>query len=632
MLSTPRFVLALACALAPALLLSGCALQETALPTATAGLALSGTVHGGQQAVTGAHIYLIQATVSGTSSTGYGNTATPIALTTFDGSDATGKYVLTTANGAFSLTGKYTCTPNAQVYILATGGNPGLPNGTNNASLALMAALGNCPAAGTFAVALPTVSINEVTTVAAAYALSGFMTGATTISASTTGATALANAFSATTNLVNLPTGAALSTTPSGNGTVPSTLINTLANVIAACINSDGTVVGPTNPTNCYTLFNTVPGTVPTDTIGALLNIIHNPSTNVTNTFNLAATNAPFQPSLNTAPNDWGLAITYAINSNTTYYNKLETDSTGSIYLADGNVTTYKVSPLGVSTATFTSAVENNVITPFLDPATLNLYTRSGNAVPLQVYNPAGTALGGTSGYLLTGGYTAGIAFDGATSAYTINTGGQLAKINTGNAPSVATNPFSVTGLNAGGSNAGIALTSGGNIWVQSYTAVAHGTTSAYTSTAAVTGNGLGGSNQPVTGVMVDASQNVYVLNTSFGSMTPNKLSGWTESGTILTGSPFTLTPTVALGYGAVVDGANTLWANGSSKLGRISLASPASAALALLTPATNLGNRCTIDISGNIWCAISSGLLEYVGMAAPTAQPLSPSNHGIKP
>ena len=46
------------------------------------------------------------------------------------------------------LTGDYTCTPGQQVYILATGGNPGLPAGTNNPALALIAVLGTCPSAG----------------------------------------------------------------------------------------------------------------------------------------------------------------------------------------------------------------------------------------------------------------------------------------------------------------------------------------------------------------------------------------------------------------------------------------------------------------------------------------------------
>ena len=65
--------------------------------------------------------------------------------------------------------------------------------------------------------------INEVTTIATAYAIAGSAVDATHVSSS---GTALAqvgvtNAFTNYANLANGATGVALATTPSGNGAVP---------------------------------------------------------------------------------------------------------------------------------------------------------------------------------------------------------------------------------------------------------------------------------------------------------------------------------------------------------------------------------------------------------------------------
>ena len=98
--------------------------------------------------------------------------------------------------------------------------------------------------------------MNEVSTIATAYAIAGYATDATHVSSSgsTLAATGIANAFASVTNLETLNTGVALATTPvanGGNGTVPQSEINTLANILASCVNSSGAVTGPPNPTPC---------------------------------------------------------------------------------------------------------------------------------------------------------------------------------------------------------------------------------------------------------------------------------------------------------------------------------------------------------------------------------------------
>ena len=197
------------------LLLTGCSLTPTATPTAQPALGIQGTVHGGQQPVNGAHVYLFAAATSG-----YGAASTSLltaAPNTFSdtstGPTAGDYYVTTNARGYFNITGDYACTPGTQVYIVALGGNPG--SGINPAS-GLMSVLGNCPAAGNFLAATPFLSINEVTTIAAAYAIAGFATDVTHVASSGTplAQTGIANAFANAANLASLSGGQAYATTP----------------------------------------------------------------------------------------------------------------------------------------------------------------------------------------------------------------------------------------------------------------------------------------------------------------------------------------------------------------------------------------------------------------------------------
>ena len=262
--------------LIPCALLAGCAFAPVAptTPEVVNGPALQGGVFGGRQAVIGARIYLLAANqgVYGTQSTSLLNAA----LT--GQSDPIGAYVTSGGvGGSFSVTGMYTCTVGQPVYLLALGGNSGA--GTNT-KIGLMAALGACPAAGNFLVQTPYVTINEVTTVAAAYAMSGFAKDATHVaySGSTSATTGVQNAFANAANMAKLVNGTAYATTPGGNGIVPQSEINTLANILASCVNCSDTAPG-----QCPTIFakatadGTTGGTQPTETASAAINIVHNP-------------------------------------------------------------------------------------------------------------------------------------------------------------------------------------------------------------------------------------------------------------------------------------------------------------------------------------------------------------------
>jgi hypothetical protein len=261
-------------------------------------------VHGGQQPFVGAHIYLYAA-----NTTGYGDASVSL-LTSGSGRsiDSNGNYYVTTGTGGvFNISEDYTCTnSNTQVYLYSIGGNPGLGDGAN-AAAGFLAALGSC---GNLS-STQFIVINEVSTIATAYAIAGFATDATDVSSSSSALAELGiqNAFSATANLEQLSTGGSIATTPAGNGAPPWPEINTLANILAACVNSSG----PTSSACTTLLTNAKNGnTAPTDTATAAINIAHNPGSNLDALYGLATPSAPFQPALTAEPNDFTVAITYS--------------------------------------------------------------------------------------------------------------------------------------------------------------------------------------------------------------------------------------------------------------------------------------------------------------------------------
>ena len=264
--------------------------------------AITGTVHGGQQPVSGTTVQLYAS-----------NTTTLKGASTA----LIGSTVLTDANGSFSITGKYTCpAPGSLVYLVVTGGNPGLAAGTANASLSMLAVLGTC---GTLTASTHVV-VNELTTVAGVEALKPFMADGTHIGADlSTNPTALAVAFASAASIVDPSTGqfAALAV---GQPTPPYALYNTLADILATCINSNGstTTNGALDENKpCGALsFRTNAGVGNSaDTLVAMLKIAQFPSNNVALLFLLVGgTGAPFQPTLATQPaHDFSYGYTVSV-------------------------------------------------------------------------------------------------------------------------------------------------------------------------------------------------------------------------------------------------------------------------------------------------------------------------------
>lgn len=221
--------------------------------------------------------------------------------TTGDGSAATplfGTPLVSDADGKFDFAGAFTC-PNADafVYMVATGGDPGTTSGTVNPQLSMMVVLGKCGEI----TATTNVTINEMTTVAAVWSLAPFMSSADTVGASQAEGSALSVAFQMAIMLVNPATGKSPGAQAPPTG-VPVYVINTVADILAGCVQSGGGSAG--DGTACGKLFQyTTPagGTAPTDVIGAALGIANYPTQNTTELSSLIPSPAPFQPAYTTS-------------------------------------------------------------------------------------------------------------------------------------------------------------------------------------------------------------------------------------------------------------------------------------------------------------------------------------------
>jgi hypothetical protein len=463
----------LAAALCVPILLTGCGFIPTSAPSGGSGAALVGTVHGGRQPIIGAHVYLLAA-----NTTGYGSASVSLLNPTFTGlSDSIGAYVLTNGSGIFSISGDYACSSGQQVYLYSLGGDAGA--GANSAA-GLMAALGACPVAGNFLSSTPFITINEVTTVAAAYALGGYTFDSTHISGSGSALqlTGVANAFLNAANLVNIATGQALTKVPYGNATVPTAELNTLANILSSCVNSSGP-----SSAGCTALFAAAPfygdptrGHVPADTATAINNIVHNPASNIAALFALATAIAPFQPALTKVPLDFTVSLTY----------------TGG---GMSNPTAVAVDAKGNIWTTNTSCA--------------CLAELASNGVPIS---PPG---GFTGGGLNVPQF---LAIDNSGNVWVTNSGSNgISKFSPAGVPlSPATTGFTGGGLDT---PVGLAIDANNNVWIPNYSNSSltelDNSGNPLTPSSGITGNGLA---LPVA-ISIDAKGNIWVANYAFPSL-----------------------------------------------------------------------------------------------------------------
>jgi hypothetical protein len=232
-------------------------------PVGIPGAVLQGRVYGGQNPISDAAVYLYAA-----GSTGYGS-AYPYTggTTSMLGTHS----VKTDVLGNFNIAGDYTCpSKTTEVYLEAVGG---IATGTyNNGGIIMLAALGPCGnlSSATF------ITLNELTTVASVWALAPFMTGPSNIGTKATNEICLTNAFASVNTLVNIQYGQVNSTSLPAGATIPTDELNSLADIIASCVNM---ALGGTTCGNLYKYATPPGGSKPNSTLMAALDIALHPGT-----------------------------------------------------------------------------------------------------------------------------------------------------------------------------------------------------------------------------------------------------------------------------------------------------------------------------------------------------------------
>jgi PKD repeat protein/sugar lactone lactonase YvrE len=516
------------------------------------------------------------------------------------------------------------------VYITATGGNPGLAAGTNNAALSMMSALGRCAQVAN----IPFVNVNEVTTVASVYALAQFITPAGGVGSFGASNTGLKNAFATVNNLVDITSGSALTTTPNGYGIVPQAELNTLADILATCVNS----TGPTSA-NCTSLFAaTTPGggSAPADTLGAILNIALNPSNNVASLLVLAPPAAPFQPTVS-AINDWTVAVGFAAGG--VAPKSVAVDGTGNVWVANygtGGTTSSLslVTPIGSPAANspFSNASYLNGALALAVDSSNNVWVANHDGNSAAEFNT--TVSGGIPsvapvGSALTSiGLNApsGVAVDPTNNVWFANTGNNsLTQVpNAGCASTSCATTYTGNGLSA---PTGIAIDASGNAWATnntggSVTRIVPGGTS---------GSYVGGGLTNPTGVAIDGNSYLWVTDASLGQLSLLNNNGAPLSPNAgLTGGGVTGSNSVA------IDGNGAVWVadSGANQISQLNSAgTPITGATGLQGGGLSSPAALTIDASGNIWVANANPatvagkvitLTEFVGTASPAIAPLA--------
>ncbi len=639
-------------------LLTGCALETTALPGAEKGVAMQGKVQGGNQPVIGAKVFLLQA-----NTTGYGGAGIAAAsanasqslLTVGTVDTSTGatngfRYVTTDSQGNFSITGDYTCTANSQVYLYVAGGNTG--SGTNS-SAGFLSVLGTCPSSLNFLSSVPFLYVNEVTTIAAAYAFAGFATDALHVSNSgtTLSATGMANAFANFGSLVNVTTGVAYAQNPhNSNGTVPQSEINTLSNILAACVNSTDT-----QPDNCNNLFSYVQsagtgGTTAADTATEAIYIAQHPGVAVSSLYALQAASVPFQPSLTAAPNDFSLGLVFT-GGGINMTNSMAVDAMGNLWSINDSSFVTEISSAGV----FLSGPNGYLSGAYAaGPIALDLdgnvwigggaHTYSGPGNVVEMSN-TGAVLSGANGY----GYgllrtPEGLAVDANNNIWVADSVSNNV-VELSNSGQVLSGTGGYTGGGISNPNQ-LAITSSDNIWVTNSTAPS---ISALSNSGAPTTPSSGVTGASFVGgasLAIDHQNNIWTVGAGPGA----QVSKVSPNGVILSGSGY-----ATIGVGGAHAGGTTIAIDGDGNPWVPLYFSPFVIELsnsgAILSGSTGYSGgvgigpaNIVIDGSGDVWVSNATytpspergvagfytwRITEMIGVAAPVVTPIAAGVQG---
>jgi hypothetical protein len=627
------------------MLLAGCSANYQLLPDTTPepGVAMQGRVFGGQQPVAGSKIGLYAA-----GSTGYGAGAKQLlTIPVFSGAD-----------GSFTLTNEYTCpSATSEIYLTAQGGDPGLGGTTDNSAIFLVAALGPCGAL----TSTTSFSVNEASTVAAAFALAQFTNVKTEIvGSSASNSVGLQTAFSTVNSLVNLTTGTPLTKTPGGNGIVPQGEIDTLADALSACVNT----AGPESDGCSTLLYNATPPTldVAQDTFQAALYIALYPGNDILDIFPLATPQSPFQPVMAKAPNDWTMGITYS-GASLNYPDGLEIDSLGNVWVISASLYGSSITELSPLGALKSPALEGyDIGSASVGPAALD----AAGDLWMATVNADGNGTSGvielnSKGAMISPNDLNGVGFaqnkflfpqavaiDSSSNVWIVD-GTILVELDkTGKIISPTATPagslvkgfqFS-TNINSSASD--IAIDGMDNVWIANggldSIAEVDKDGAVQSPDDGFSGGGLDGQafglNSP-SSIAIDGQGFIWTANTNAGDVSEFRN----------TGVP--LSPPTGYTNGGIndpqsiaVDGAGDMWFT-NPQLNSVSELNPSAFAISPFDGYGGAGfngpNGIGIDPSGNVWVAnfaagFNGTVTEMIGAAVPTVTPITPSQIGSEP
>jgi streptogramin lyase len=579
------------------------------------GVSFTGSVKAGTQPLAGATVQLYAAGTTGSGSAG--TTLLNGALTT-------------DSSGAFTVPAGYGCPlATSQIYAVARGGS--IAGVAANSSIALLTTLGSCSQV----TASEHIVVNEVTTVANAWALAQFLAAGGNIGASSTNTMGLGNAVATAASLVNPLTGTVPGATFPANGVSPAARLNSLANLLNTCTSA------ASGSSACTSLLSTS-----LNTLDAALRIVRSPGTNVAALYTQSTASTAFSPVLAAAPNDWTLFVTFG-GGGLFLPTGIAIDSNGNVWVGDygmpnnsgssiGLVTEF--SPVGLSL--FPSGITgfglNNVFNLAID-AQNNVWVPNQQSDPsvnggvgsVTELSSSGQAISGATGYTAGGLiYPIAIGIDPDGSVWVVNEWKtSIAKL-------------SSTGLSLSGTTgivgnsfrypASIVVDSSHNAWVGD------------TSDGVVTEVSSDGKtitpytccNAPA-GLAIDQGGNIWAANFEGKSVT--ELS---SSGTDLSNGGYVANGALSGPQGIKVDGSGNVWVSNfygwtsdtsGSVLAEIAGASSTTPGKSL-TPAAGWAPEAglhgafanAIDASGNLWITNEFGgnITEFIGIAGPVKTP----------
>lgn len=626
--------LALAVALATALPgITGCGAGAIGTSPALVHDSIGGSVHGGQQPVVGALVQLIAP-----GATGYGAAGSVIAST------------VSLSDGSFTLPRPFQCPASSGlVYLLATGGNAGAGANTHIGLAAIAGSCNNLQATDFFVV-------NEVTTIAAAYALAPFADVSTNtgiIGTSATNVNGLVNAGSAAGALVDVHTGNARAANALAGVKLPTDEVNLLGNILASCVNDGVAGYGSSNCSKLFSLTTPSGGTAPNDTFTAALQIALHPGVNTASLFLLPSAQAPFITSITSAPNDFALGILFNASGIAQSYagpGGIDIDANGNAWVG-----------VYSSASTYSSVFE-------LSPGGSYLNGTNGQTVPglQQTEDVAVTTAGNvlvadrtdSIFQVVPSADTSGVFNSSLSVPVGLGVDGHDGTVWAANLGNGKVSHLSGTGATlSGGTYAtgsypeGVAIDGSSNVWVtnsdafdsgypnSSITLLKHNTDGSYTSTNIATGSG----SIPY-GVAVDNAGNSWIG-------LANSLAKYSNTGALLSGSGYVTDSTdlshtstnglqidglgrafVSLGpsSSSSVPGSVAMFGNDGTYLSKA--AGGYGYSLQGILPAYNTAARnLAIDGSGNVWISGiaanqlgAESVVEVIGLAAPVVTPLS--------